>query len=329
VRRRVLLTRLGSTAVASCPAMLWGQQRERTRRVGVLVGGADDAVSRARIQALRQGMQDLKWTEGDNVRFDIRFGAGDSALIRAQVAEIIGLAPDVIFGSNTPVMRALKAATQTIPIVFAGLADPVGDGIVASLAKPGGNITGFASFNGPIAGIWLQNLKEIAPAIKRVAVVFNPDTAPHALFGSALDATAASLGLLLTRATVRDAGAIESAIAAVASAPGGGLVVLPDVFTTRHRALIISLSAKHRVPAIWPLRDWVPEGALMSYGPEFRDQFRRAAAYVDRVLRGAKPGDLAVQQPTKFELAINLKTAKALGLTVPPLLLAQADEVIE
>lgn len=329
MKRRELLNRLGGTALATWPALSWGQARGGTRRIGVLLGGTDDAATRPRIEAFRQGMKELKWTEGDNVRYDIRFGGGDNALIRAQVAEVTALNPDAIFASNTPVLKALKAATSAIPIVFAGLSDPVGDGIVASLAHPGGNITGFASFNGPIAGIWLQKLKELAPATRRVAVVYNPDTAPHALFGPALEATATSLGIALTRAAVRDAAAIQNALTAFAVEPAGAVVVLPDVFTTRHRALIISLSARHRLPAIWPLREWVPEGALMSYGTDFADQYRRAAAYVDRVLRGARPSDLAVQQPTKFEMVINLKTAKALGLTVPPLLLAQADEVIE
>jgi putative tryptophan/tyrosine transport system substrate-binding protein len=329
VRRRALLNQLGRTALGAWPALAWSQPRERIRRVGVLLGGTDDAATQPRIAAFRQGMKELKWNEGENLRLDTRFGAGDIALIRSQVAEIIALAPDVIFASNTPVLKSLKAATQTIPVVFAGLSDPVGDGIVASLASPGGNITGFASFNGPIAGIWLQKLKEIAPATRRVAVVYNPDTAPHALFAPALDATAAALGIALIRAAVREPASIQSALATLAGEPGGAVVVLPDVFTTRHRALIIALSAQHRLPAIWPLREWVPEGALMAYGPDFVDQYRRAAAYVDRVLRGARPGDLAVQQPTKFEMAINLKTAKALGLTVPPLLLAQADEVIE
>jgi putative ABC transport system substrate-binding protein len=226
-------------------------------------------------------------------------------------------------------MRALKPATQTIPIVFAGLADPVGDGIVASLAHPGGNITGFASFNGPIAGLWLQNLKQIAPATKRVAVLYNPDTAPHALFWPTLESIAPTTGVTLIRATVRDVAAIEAAIAAVAGAPGGAVLLLPDTFTARHRKLIHPLLARHAVPAIFPLREWVPEGGLIAYGPDFVDQFRRAAGHVDRILRGTKPSDLAVQQPVKFEMAINMNTARALGLTVPRLLLAQADEVIE
>ena len=328
IGRRELIG-LVSSAAAAWPLTARAQQSERLRRVSVLMGGVDEPPLQARVRALRQGLQDLKWTEGANIQIDVRWGASDPALIRTHVLQTIDLAPDVILGGNTPVVQALKQATQAIPIVFAGLSDPIGNGIVASLARPGGNITGFASFNGPIAGIWLQNLKEIAPGIKRVAVVYNPDTAPHALFWPALDTAAPSLGMTLTRAAVRDPAAIESAIAAVAGEPGGALVLMPDVFLVRHRALIISLSARNRVPAIWSLRDWVREGALMSYGPDLIDQFRRAASYIDRILRGAKPADLAVQQPTKFEMAINMKTAKALGLTVPPLLLAQADEVIE
>ena len=327
IGRRELIALIG--AAAAWPLTVRAQQGERLRRVSVLMGAVAEPPLQARIRALAQGLLDLKWTEGANIQIDVRWGAGDPALIRTQVLQTINLAPDVILGGNTPVVRVLKQATQTIPIVFAGLSDPIGNGIVASLARPGGNITGLTSFNGPIAGIWLQNLKEIAPGTKRVAIMYNPDTATPALFWPALDTAALSLGITLTRAAVRDATAIESVIAAAAGEPGGALVLMPDVFLVRHRALIISLSARHRLPAIWSLRDWVREGALISYGPDLIDQFRRAASYIDSILRGAKPADLAVQQPTKFEMAINLKTAKALGLTVPPLLLAQADEVIE
>ena len=329
MKRRAFIAVLGGATIAPLPVAGRAQQGERMRRVGVLMGTVDDPVGHARRQVFRQGLQDLKWKEGTNIQMDIRWGAGDVALIRAHIAELVGLAPDVILGTNTPVVRALKPATQTIPIVFAGLADPIGDGIVTSLANPGGNITGFSSFNAPIAGNWLQLLKEISPGIKRVAVIYNPDTAPHSLFWPVLETAAPSIGVTLTRATVRDATTIESAIAAVAGEPGGSLLVLPDVFTARHRALIITLVDRHRVSTIYPLREWVPEGGLMSYGPDFTDQFRRAASYVDRILRGTSPADLAIQQPTKFEMVINLKTAKTLGLTVPPLLLAQADEVIE
>lgn len=327
MKRRAWL-RMSGVAAAS-PLAVLAQTGTRPRRIGVLMGTADEPVGQARLAAFRLGLKELKWVEGANVQLDVRWGAGDPALIKAQVAEIVALAPDVIMGSNTPVLRALKPATQTIPIVFAGLADPVGDGIVASLAHPGGNITGFASFNGPIAGLWLQQLKQIAPATRRAAVLYNPDTAPHALFWPTLESTAPTVGVTLLRATVRDAAAIESAIAAAAGAPGGALLLLPDTFTSRHRKLIHALLARHAVPAIFPLRDWVPEGGLIAYGSDFNDQFRRAAGHVDRILRGAKPSDLAVQQPVRFEMAINLKTAAALGLAVPKLLLAQADEVIE
>jgi putative tryptophan/tyrosine transport system substrate-binding protein len=328
IGRRDLFLLAGSAA-AAWPKRGWAQKGERLKHVNVLMGTTDEPAQKGRVAAFRQGLEDLNWIDGGNIQFQVRWGAGDPGLIRAHVFQTMELAPDVILGGNTPVVRALKQATQAIPIVFAGLADPIGDGIVTSLSRPGGNITGIASFNGPIAGLWLQNLKEVAPGTKRVTVAYNAETAPHALFWPALDATAPSLGMQISRADVRDVPDIERAIAAVAHETGGGLLLLPDVFTARHRALIISLSAKYRIPAIWPLREWVREGALMSYGPDFIDQFRRAASYVDRILRGAKPADLAVQQPTKFEMAINLKTAKALGLTVPPLLLAQADEVIE
>ncbi len=328
MRRREFLSIFGGAALASRPVAALAQGR--VRRVGMLMGlGESDSQSQARLAAFRKAMADLNWKEGTNLRLEVRWGADDAAQIQAQVAEVVGLAPDVIVGTVTPVMRALKQATETIPIVFAGLSDPVGDGIVASLARPGGNITGFSNFDAAMAGKWLQLLKEFSPATERVAILYNPDTAPHSIFLPALEAAAPSIGVTLARATVRDVAAIESTIAALGAEAGNGLAVMPDVFVSRHRALIYSLTARHRVPAVYPFRYHVIDGGLIGYGPDVVDQYRRAAAYVDLILKGTKPADLAVQQPTQFEMAINAKTARALGLTIPPLVLAQADEVIE
>ena len=328
MKRREFLSILGGVVIASRPVAVPAQ--DRVQRVGMLMGlGESDSQSQARLAAFRKAMAELNWKEGANLRLEVRWGADDAAQIQAQVAEVVALAPDVIVGTVTPVMRALKQATETIPIVFAGLSDPVGDGIVASLARPGGNITGFSNFDAPMAGKWLQLLKEFSPATARVAILYNPETAPHSIFLPALEAAAPSIGVTLTRATVRDVAAIESTIAALGAEAGNGLAVMPDVFVSRHRALIYSSTARHRVPAVYPFRYHVIDGGLIGYGPDVVDEYRRAAAYVDLILKGTKPADLAVQQPTKFEMAINAKTARALGLTIPPLVLAQADEVIE
>jgi putative tryptophan/tyrosine transport system substrate-binding protein len=329
VGRRQFISALGGTVVA-WPLAARAQQTSRMRRIGVLMGQAEsDPEGQARVAAFRLGLQELRWTEGNNVHTDIRWGAGDATRIKTFVAELVNLTPDVILGVNTPVVRALKQATQTIPIVFAALSDPIGDGIVTSLSKPGGNITGFSGFDPAIAGKWLQLLKEISPGIVRVAVIFNPDTAPDSIFWPALEAAAPLVGVTLIRATVRDPAAIESAIAAVASTPGGGLVVMPDIFTALHRAVIIASAARHRLPAVYPFRYHIVDGGLISYGPDYIEQFRRAASYIDRILKGEKPSDLPVQAPTKFEFVINRKTAKALAIDIPPLMLANADEVIE
>ena len=300
------------------------------RRVGVLMGGAEsDPPQQARVAAFRQGLRDLKWIEGVNIQLDIRYGAGDAARINAIATELVALAPDVIHVTVSPATRALKLATQTIPIIFAGVADPVGDGFVASLARPGGNITGFSSADAGLGGKWLQLLKEIAPGVTRAAVIHNPDTAPHALFLPAQEAEAASLGITLIRAAVRDRAGIESAVAALARDPGGGIVVIPDIFMSLNRDLIVASAARHRVPAVYFIRTFADGGGLMAYGPDYVDISRRSAAYVDLILKGAKPADLPVQNPVKFEIVHNLKTAQALGLTVPTALIARADEVIE
>ena len=328
MQRRDFLSVLGGAA--AWPLTAWAQQPEQMRRIGVLMGIAEsDPEGQARVAAFRQGLQELKWVEGGNIKIDLRWATGDAARTKAYAAELVSLAPDVIFAQNTPVIRELVRETRTIPIVFAVVSDPIGDGFVTSLSKPGGNITGFSSLDPAVAGKWLQLLKQISPHIRRVAIIFNPDTAPHSIFLPALEAAAPSFAVKLIRATVRDTAEIESAIAALASEPDGGLIVMPDVFVSNNRKLIYKLSAQHRVPTVYPFRYHAADGGLISYGPDIVDQSRQAASYVDRILKGEKPADLPVQAPTKYQLVINLKTAKALGLTVPPTLLATADEVIE
>ena len=330
MRRRNFIAGIGSGAAAAWPLSLRAQQNGRQRTIGVLMGVSEsDTEGQARITAFRRGLEALWWTDGQNVKLDIRWGDGDGARIRALAGELATAAHDVILGTNTPTVRALKAATKTVPVVFAGLSDPVGDGIVESLARPGGNITGFSSFDSPLAGKWLQYLIEIQPKTKRVTVMFNPDTAPHSLFLPILEAAARQMSVPLVQARVRDVAAVETTIAALAGESGQALVVLADVFSTIHRGLIISLAERHRVPAIYPGRYFVTDGGLICYGSDFADQYRRAASYVDRILQGMSAGDLPVQAPIKFELAINLKTAKAIGIEVPLSLLATADEVIE
>ena len=329
MKRRKFITLLGG-AVVAWPLAAGAQQSERLRRVGVLMGVAEsDPEGSVRIAAFRQALHALKWVEGNNLHIDIRWGTGDAARIKAYAAELVSLAPDVILGTNTPTARALKQATETIPIVFAGLSDPIGDGIVASLSKPGGNITGFTSFDAAIAGKWVQLLKEVSPSIERVAVIFNPDTAPHAIFLPVMETVAPQVGVTLIRAPVRNIAEIESAINKLTSAPGGGLILMPDVFIALNRKFIFGLAAHGRLPTMCPVRYLAADGGLISYGSNFTDLFRQAAPYVDRILRGEKPRDLPVQETTKFELVVNLKTAKTIGLTVPYPLLARADEVIE
>jgi putative tryptophan/tyrosine transport system substrate-binding protein len=328
VKRREFITLAGGAA--AWPLAARAQQAGGMRRIGVLMGIAEsDPEGQARVAAFRQGLQELKWAEGRNTLTDVRWGAGDNTRIQTYAGELVDLAPDVILATNTPTVRTLQQATKTIPVVFAGLSDPVGDGFVTSLSKPGGNITGFSSLDTAIMGKWLQLLKEIAPGITQIAVIFNPDTAPHSIYLRALEAAAPSLAVTLLRATVRDTAAIESTFDALGRESGSGLILMPDIFTFGHRKLIYTLAARHRLPTIYPFRYHAADGGLISYGSDVADQFRRAASYIDRILHGAKPADLPIQAPTKFELVINLKTAKALGLTVPDNLLAIADEVIE
>jgi putative tryptophan/tyrosine transport system substrate-binding protein len=326
--RREFITLLGGAAGA-WPLTGRAQQAERVRRIVFLHGLAEiDPEVKARMAAFREGLEALGWIENRNVRVEHRFSGGDVAQIQAHVAEIVSSPPDVIAASSTPVVAALKQATRTIPVVFSAVNDPAGQGFVASLARPGGNITGFSYVDFPIIGKWLEILKEIVPGMRRMTVMFNPQTAPY--FHIFLrEFGAASLGADLSATPVRNEEEIEAAGTAFAREPGGGLIAAPDPFINTHRALIIALVYRHRLPALFGFRQHVREGALVSYGPDSADIVRRSASYVDRIMRGEKPADLPVQAPIKYELAINLKAANSIGLTVPPTLLARADAVIE
>jgi putative ABC transport system substrate-binding protein len=324
IARRDFITILGGAA-AAWPLTSRAQQ-ERIRRVGVLINlAADDPEASARVIAFRQALQGMGWTDR-NIRFDIRWGAADDDQVRRSAAELLALSPEVILAGAGNVLRALLQVTRSVPIVFAQTADPVGNGYVASLAHPGGNATGFSQFEFSMSGKWLELLKEIAPHVSRVGVFRDQLALP--LFG-AIQAVAPIFGVEVTPLAVSDANEIERDVTAFARQANGGLIVTATVSTAIHREQIIGLAAQHRLPAIYPFRYMAVDGGLVSYGPDVIDQFRRAAGYVDRILKGEKPGDLPVQAPTKYELLVNLKTAKALGLAVPPTLLVRADEVIE
>ncbi len=330
MRRRDLIAILGGVVIA-WPRALVAQSIDRVRRIGVLAVLAEsDPLMQRRLSAFEQALEELGWAKGRNIRIDYRSYANDTKLAVTLAKELVGLASDVLVGQTTPVLTALQQATQAIPIVFVLVADPVAQGFVASLARPGGNITGFTNFEFSMAGKWLEMLKETAPRLAHVALVFNPETAPfYPLFLHSLEAAGRSLAVEVTASPVRDDAEIERAVAALGRDAGGGLVVMPDAFTGVHRERIIELAARYRVPAVYPFRFFAASGGLFSYGADEVDLYRRAAGYVDRILKGTKPSDLPVQEPTKFELVINLKTAKALGLTIPLALLARADEVIE
>jgi ABC-type uncharacterized transport system substrate-binding protein len=329
VNRRSFITLL-SGAVAAWPLSARAQQVERMRRIGVLMNlSSDDAEGQARNAAFLQGLQELGWTVGRNVRIEYRWGAGDAELFRRYASELVALAPDVILAGGGAVVPSLLQATRTVPIVFTGTPDPVGAGFVESLARPGGNATGFTIYEYGISGKWLELLKEIAPHVTRAAVIRDPAIAAGLGQWGAIQSVAPSLGVELRPLGVRDAGEIERAITAFAHSPNGGLIVTGSALAVVHRELITTLAARYRLPAVYTLPLMANAGGLISYGPDSIDPYRRAAGYVDRILKGEKPADLPVQAPTRYELVINLKTAKALGLTVPATLLARADEVIE
>jgi putative tryptophan/tyrosine transport system substrate-binding protein len=300
------------------------------RRIGVLhTPAADDPVGQARNAAFLQGLGQLGWTDGRNVRIETRWPAGDAARIRRYAEELVALAPDVIPATGSASVGPLLQATRAVPIVFVVVPDPVAAGFVDSLARPGGNATGFINFEYGIGAKWLEVLKEIAPGVRRVAVVRDPALAVGVGQFGAIQAAAPSFGIELSPVNVRDAAEIERGVAAFARTSNDGLIVTGSALAVVHRDAIVAAAARHKLPAVYPFRTFVADGGLISYGPDFNDQFRRAAGYVDRILKGEKPADLPVQTPTKYELLINLKTAKALGLEVPPSLLARADEVIE
>jgi putative tryptophan/tyrosine transport system substrate-binding protein len=312
------------------PLAAHAQQAERMRRIGVLINlTADDPEGRARLAAFLEGLSELGWTDGRNVRIDARWAPGNVDQFRTYAAELVALAPDVILAATTPGVTALQQATRTIPIVFVTLIDPVSAGFVSNLARPGGNITGFALYEYGTSAKWLELLKEIAPGVRRVAVVRDPTLVSGTGQLAAIQAVAPSFSVELTQVDARDTGEIERGIVAFARSTNGGLIVTASPLQAAHRKLIITHAARHRLPAVYPFRYNVADGGLISYGPNSIDPYRRAATYVDRILKGEKPADLPVQAPTKYELVINLKTAKALGLDVPATLLARADEVIE
>jgi putative tryptophan/tyrosine transport system substrate-binding protein len=330
MRRREFITLLGGAA--TWPLAAHAQQPGRMRLIGVLVDYAEsDPAAQSYVAAFRGALEKLGWTEGNSLRIELRWSTGDANRIRTFAKELVDLRPDVILSITTPATAAVQRETQTIPIVFTAVGNPVGDGFVASLSRPGGNITGFMIQEPAIAGRWLELLTEIAPRVTRAAAMVNPETSPGggSYFVAEFEAAARTLKVAPAIAAVHSEADIEAVILGLGREPGGGLVVTPSVFTINHRASIIALALRHNVPAVYRDAVNVKDGGLLSYGPDLGDIVRRAAAYVDRILRGAKPAELPVQLPVKFEMALNMKAAKALGLTVPPTLLANANEVIE
>ena len=329
MKRREFIILLGGAA-ATWPVVARAQRSEKIRRIGVLMNlAADDSEAQIRVAALMQGLQELGWSVGRNLRIDIRWGAGDADRYRRYATELVMLAPDVILAAGSTAMGPLQQATRDIPLIFVHVGDPVSAGFVASLAQPGGNASGFTSFEFGMSGKWLELLKQIAPNLTRVAVL-RDRTNPSGIGElGAIQAVAPSFAVELSPLDAVNAAEIERAVTSFSRTANGGLIALPTGLTTIHRDLIVKLAARYQLPAVYPYRYFVTAGGLMSYGLDLTDSFRRAAGYMDRILKGEKPGDLPVQQPTKFELVVNLRTAKALGLTMPPSLLARADEVIE
>jgi putative ABC transport system substrate-binding protein len=329
IRRREFIAALGGAAVA-WPLAARAQQGGRVWRIGVLMPfDENDPLVKSQVSAFKQALAGLGWTDGRNVRIDLRYAGADINRIRTVAQELVGLQPDIILPNGTPATAALQRETRTIPIVFANVADPVAGGIVARLDRPSGNITGFANNEASLGGKWLELLSEIAPGLKRAGIIFNPDTSPASTYMPSLETAARSLKVAPTIAPVHSDVEIETAIIALGREPGVGLVVMTDAFTIAHRASIISAAARNNVPAVYTQSFFARDGGLLSYGPDQVDNWRRAASYVDRILRGDKPGDLPVQFPTKFDMAVNLKTAKAIGFAVPPSILLRATEVIE
>jgi putative ABC transport system substrate-binding protein len=330
MRRRGFITLLGGAATA-LPFVARAQQAERMRRVGMLIGLADDQPeTKTRIAAFREGLESHGWSENQNIHIEYRYAPGansDGALVLAK--ELVTWAPDVIVAQAPSAAAIMKEETRAIPIVFMSVGDPIGMGLINSLGRPGGNLTGLMTFEASVAGKWLEMLKEIEPRLRRVAFVGNPTTTTFDYYLGSAESSASSLALELIHRVIKDTADIEQLMASIEPVPGTGLVVLPDPTNLLHLNLIVGLAARHLVPAVYDRREYVAAGGLMSYGIDRVDEFRRAASYVDRILRGAKPADLPVQEPTKFETILNLKAAKALGLTVPPGLLVAADEVIE
>jgi putative ABC transport system substrate-binding protein len=329
IGRREFIAALGGAA-AAWPLTARAQQGARVPRIGVLMPwDENDPEGKLRYSAFTQALAGLGWTDGRNLRMDLRWAGGNINGIRALAQELVGLQPDVILTSATAATAAVGRETRTIPIVFASMGDPVASGIVERLNEPGGNITGFANLEASLGGKWLELLSEIAPGLKRAAIMFNPDTAPASAYMPSLETAARSLKVLLGTAPVHSDAEIEAAIVALGREPGGGLIVISEVFTIAHRAPIKSAAARNNVPAVYWQSVFARDGGLLSYGIDQVDNFRRAATYVDRILRGAKPAELPVQLPTKFEMVVNLRTAKALGLAIPPSIRLRADEVIE
>jgi ABC-type uncharacterized transport system substrate-binding protein len=328
IRRRDFIAGLGA---AAWPMAARAQRDDRVRRVGVFISFAEtDPEARAFAAAFRDGLQRLGWTEGRNIRLDYRWGAANVELMEQFAKELIALEPDLILSQSTVTTASLLQHTRTIPIIFTSVSDPVGAGFVANLAHPGGNVTGFSTMEASLANKWLELLREIAPRVNRVAFLHNPATAPHAAYYlDVIKVAAASVGVEAIAAPVDELPQLESVIAALASLPDSGMIVMPDTFMITHRAEIISLAARSRLPAVYPYRFFAEDGGLISYGSDTLDNFRRAAAYADRILKGMKPSELPVQAPVKFEMAVNAKTAKAVGLDVPPSFYWRADQVIE
>ena len=308
---------------------MYAQQPDRIRFVGALSGVAEDPIIRARYRAFFQGLQELGWRDGHNIRVNVRFGGGDFEKTRREAAELAALAPNVILAAGGPATEQLLQVTRTVPIVFVIVPDPVGSGLVARLSRPGGNATGFLQFEYSLTGKWLELLKQVAPHVKRVAVIRDPTITAGIGQFAVIQSVAPSMGVEVSPINVTDLAEVERAIGDFAREVNGGLIVAASARALTHRELIVTLAARYQLPAVYSTRDFVANGGLISYGADFLDQYHRAATYVDRILKGEKPGDLPVQAPTKYDLAINLKTAKALGLTVPQSLLARADEVIE